>query len=403
MKRLRGKATRQHTRIHNSRLVLKTIYDQGQISRADIARATKLTRATVSEVIADLIDEGLVEEVGYGPSSGGKPPILLSIVDDSRHLIGVDLASGEFRGAVVNLQGDIRHRITLPLHGRDGEVALTLVYQIIDDLIAATDSPLLGIGIGAPGLMDAANGIVRKAVNMDWQDLPMRSLLEKRYKLPVYVANDCQLAALAEYAFGESGDVENLVMIKAEHGVGAGIVINGRLLHGDTFGAGEVGHIRVAEDGLHCRCGNFGCLETVASGMAIVQRARSIAQENPQSLLRRFADSPEEITVEAVCQALEDGDEAVRRLATEVGHYLGIAVANTIGLFGIRRIVLAGCVTCFGQVLFDAIEQEIAERCLQMVADETELRVSKMERDIVVLGASASVLTQELGLFASFF
>jgi len=402
MRRLAPKATRKHTRIHNKRLVLKTIYDQAPISRADIARATQLTRATVSDVVAELMGEGLVEEIGLGPSAGGKPPTLLSIVDDSRHLIGVDLASGEFRGVVVNLQGKIRHHTTLHLHGQDGDVALALVYELIDDLIAATDSPLLGIGIGAPGLMDTANGIVRRAVNMEWHNLPMRSLLQDRYGLPVYVANDCQMAALAEYTFGDNGDTENLITVKSEHGVGAGIVINGRLLHGDTFGAGEVGHTRVVEDGLPCRCGNFGCLETVASGVAVVERAQAIARKDADSPLHRFADSPEEITIEAVCQALEAGDEAVRQLTQEVGHYLGIAVANMIGLFGIRRVVIAGNVTCLGQVLLDAIKQDIATRCLKAVAEEVELRTSSMGRHIVAVGASASVLIRELGLFAPF-
>jgi N-acetylglucosamine repressor len=130
------KATREQTRVHNSRLVLRTIYECQEISRADVARETRLTRTTVSDVVADLMDEGLLEEVGYGPSVGGKPPILLSIVSDSRHLIGIDLASEEFRGAVVNLRGQIRHRIDVPLCDRDGEAALALVYQIIENLVA---------------------------------------------------------------------------------------------------------------------------------------------------------------------------------------------------------------------------------------------------------------------------
>jgi len=191
MRRVAQKATRKQTKVHNSRLVLKIIYERGEISRADVARETRLTRTTVSDVVTDLMDQGLVEEIGYGPSAGGKPPILLSIVADSRHLIGIDLASAEFRGAVVNLHGQVRHQINVPLHNRDGEAALALVYEMVQDLIAATDNPLLGIGIGSPGLMDATNGIVRRSVNLNWHDLPLRALLEERYGLPVYVARQC--------------------------------------------------------------------------------------------------------------------------------------------------------------------------------------------------------------------
>ena len=158
------KATRKQTRVHNSNLVLRTIYVRGQISRADIARETRLTRPTVSAMVTDLMGKGLIEEVGRGPSAGGKRPILLSVVDDSYHLIGIDLASDEFRGAVVNLRGKVRHRVHLPLLDRDGDVALSLVYELSDELIEATNSPLLGIGIGTPGLMDPIHGVVRQAV-----------------------------------------------------------------------------------------------------------------------------------------------------------------------------------------------------------------------------------------------
>ncbi len=400
MKRRTLKATRKQTRVHNSRLVLKTIYDRAPISRADIARATRLTRPTVSDVVADLMESGLVEEVGYGPSAGGKPPILLSVVDDSHHLIGIDLASGEFCGAVVNLRGEIKHRVRLPLHGRDGDVALALVYDVIDELVTATDSPLLGIGIGTPGLMDPVNGVVRRAVNLDWNDLPLRSLLQERYGLPVYVANDSQVGALAEHTFGEITDVENLVVVKVENGIGAGIVLGGRLFYGDAFGAGEIGHITVVENGQQCRCGNPGCLETVASGRAIVQRAQAVARSSSDSLLHQFAASPEEITMSTVCQASQAGDEAVRQIIGEAGHYLGTVIASLVSVLNIRHILVTGSVMCFGPGWIDAIKQEMSERCLTTLADETEIGFSSIGEDIVILGASALVLTYELGLFA---
>ncbi len=400
MKRPIMKATREQTRIYNSRLVLKTIYDQDPISRADVARATRLARPTVSNVVTDLIKSGLVEEIGYGPSVGGKPPILLSVADNSHHLIGIDLASGEFRGAVVNLRGEIMHRVHLPLHERDGDVALALVYDVIDELVAATDSPLLGIGIGTPGLMDPVNGVVRRAVNLDWNDLPLRSLLQQRYDLPVYVANDSQVGALAEHTFGQIKDVENLVVLKIENGIGAGIVLNGRLFYGDAFGAGEIGHITTVENGQQCRCGNRGCLETVSSGRAIVQRAQTIARSDPDSPLHQFAPSPEEITIDAVCQASKAGDEAVQRIIGEAGQHLGIVLASLVSVLNIRHVLLTGSVTCFGPGWIDAIKREMSERCLTTLSNETKIGISSIGKDIVILGASALVLTYELGVFA---
>lgn len=395
------KATREQTKAHNSRLVLRTIYERDKISRADVSRETQLTRTTVSAAVAELMDRGLVDEVGFGVSAGGKPPILLSVVADSRHLIGIDLAGGEFRGAVINLRGQIRHQIDLPLCGRDGKGAVALVHEIIRSLMVATDSPLLGIGIGSPGLIDAAKGIVRRSVNLDWHDLPLRDLLEEQYGLPVYVANDSQMAALGEYTFGNGPGAENLVVVKVGQGIGAGIVLGGQTFQGETFGAGEIGHVAVAENGRRCRCGNVGCLETVASTRAIMGQAQALAAADPDSLLHRFATRPEDITAETIRQAMEAGDEKVQQMVRRTGQYLGIAAANIVGLLGVRRIVIAGSVARFGHLLLDAIQEEIVRRSLAVLANEVELDLSGMGSENVIVGASALVLNRELGLFAS--
>jgi N-acetylglucosamine repressor len=395
---LPNKATHRWTRAHNRRLVLRTIYDYGPISRADIARATQLTRPTVSDVVADLIEQELVGEVGYGPSTGGKPPVLLSVMDDSRYLIGMDLARGDFRGALINLRGETKYRIDLPLQERDGGAALSLVYDLADNLVEAASSPLLGIGIGAPGLVDAVNGVMHQAVNLDWREVPLRDLLQERYDLPVHMANDCQVAALAEYTFGNDEGARDLVVINVGWGVGAGIVLNGQLFHGNPYGAGEIGHVVVAEDGRQCQCGNAGCLETVVSSRAIVRRARAIAQQNPRTPLHQYAANPEAITLETVLQAFETGDEAMRQIIYEVGQSLGTAAANLVGVLAVQRILIAGSVAQFGQFLVDAIGESMARHALPSLARHTEVGVTDLGSDIVLLGASALVLSHELGL-----
>ena len=401
MGRRARKATREQTRRHNSRLVLKTIYDQGQVSRADIARLTQLTRTTVSSVVADLVEQGLVEEAGYGPSEGGKPPILLRVINDSRLMVGIDLASGEFRGAIVNLRGAIKRRVSLPLRGLDGEAALALVYELIDDLVAGNGSSLLGIGIGTPGLMDPVNGVVRQAVNLDWQDLPLRSLLRERYDLPVYVVNDCQMAAMAEHTFGEHPATDNLVVVKIEHGIGAGIILNGRLFHGDTFGAGEIGHVTVVENGAVCRCGKVGCLETVASVRSIVHQTRAIVRRDPHSLLHQYVTGPEEVSMEVICRAAQAGDKAVGQVIEQAGRCLGTVIAHIVGVLSVRRVLIAGSITCLGPLLLDVVRDEMGRRLLALVASQTEVSMATMEPDIVIVGASALVLTRELGLSSS--
>jgi predicted NBD/HSP70 family sugar kinase len=392
------KATRQHTKDHNSRLVLQTIYEGGQMSRADLARLTHLTRTTVSEVVGDLIEQGLVEEVGQGPSSVGRTPTLLSVVDDSRHIIAVNITNAELQGAIVTLRGVIRHRARLPLHGQDGNAVLVQLYSFIDGLVKATTRPLLGIGISTPGLIDTTSGIVRRAVNFGWQDLLLRNIVQSQYNLPIYVANDSHMVALAEYTFGQRQNNANMVVIKVGQGVGAGIVLNGQLFSGDDYGAGEIGHVVVLEDGPLCKCGNYGCLEAVASVPRIVRRAQDIAQVVTASPLSQYVAEGRSIDLDAVVQAFAAGDPAVRRVIEEVGRHLGIAVANLVGVLNVRRVVITGRVAPFGQALSEAVRQELSRRVLPALAEATEVEVLAQVPDAVLLGISALLLTNQLGL-----
>lgn len=392
------KATQQQTKTYNSQLVLKTIYERGPVSRAEVARLTQLTRTTVSDLVTEFQEQGLVEEVGYGPSVGGRSPILLSLVVDSRHLIGIDLASDQFCGAVVNLRNEILHLDSVPIQSRGGETALERVYELVDRLIAGADKPLLGIGIGTPGLVDTPNGVVLRAVNLEWRDLPLGRLLQERYKLPVYIGNDSQLAALAQYMFGVQEHDRNLVVIKTGHGIGAGLVLNGHIFQGDGFGAGEIGHIAVVENGVQCRCGNYGCLETVVSTPAICRRAQDLACAHPDSLLNQPDIPPGEMTVNRVARAVRAGDATAQQIVRDLGHYLGIAVSLLVGTLNVRHIVLVGDLTLFGDPLAQAIRAEMLGRALPQLAQATEVALLDPSPDVVIRGAAALLLARELGL-----
>jgi len=391
------KATRQQTKTHNTRLILKTIYERGQISRADIARLTRLTPTTVSDIVGELLLDGLVKEIGHGPSAGGKPPTLLSTVDDARHLIGIDLASDAFRGAVVNLRGRIKHRLHLAIDDLDGTQALNRVYDLIDGLLRVTDVPILGIGIGSPGLMDAAHGIVINSVNLGWRNLPLRDLLQERYDLPVYIANDCQVAALGEFTFGDNKGQPSLVLIRLGRGVGAGIILNQQLYFGDGgYGAGEIGHIMVQENGELCMCGHYGCLETVASSRAIVRQVKEQFKE--RQIAMPGGGNSDNLTFEAVKQALLNDDPVVCQVVERAGSYVGYVINSLVCALGIRHVVLTGQVTELGAYLLDPIYHQLRQGSLATLAEETLISVSNLGPDLVILGAAALVLTQEVGL-----
>ncbi len=393
------KATRQQTKKHNTQLILKTIYDRGEISRADIARLTHLTRTTVSDMVAELLKEGLVAETGQGPSAGGKPPILVSVTDDSRHIIGIDLASDKLRGAIINLRGEVKHRLRLSTETLDGAAALERVYDLIDGLIAMADKPILGIGIGSPGLMDAHHGVVINSVNMAWHNLALRKLLTARYDLSVYIANDCQIAALGEFAFGDTKNLSSLIFIKIGRGIGAGIILNRQLYYGDgSYGAGEIGHVMVVENGEHCPCGHYGCLETIVSNHAIVKQAQALAQKVPSSHLNTSRATLSEITIDDIRQALEQGDAAAKKVVDRAGFFLGKALANLVGVLGIRHIVIGGSVSKLGRHLIAPAQRQLNQSTLAALANETEISISGLGQDIVILGAAALVLSRELGI-----
>ena len=389
------KATRQQTKEHNRSLVLKTIFEHASISRAEIARITSLTRATVSEIVSDLMAESLVEEIGLGTSIGGKSPILLSLVDNSRYLIGLDLAQNQFSGAIINLRGQIHETIDLPVNNRNGDEALALVYQIIDNLVRDEFQPLVGIGVGAPGLVNTREGVVVNAVNLDWRDLPLAHLLETRYQLPVFVLNDSQAAAMGEYTYGEANSQHsNLIVINVGHGIGAGIVIDGQLFQGDGGGAGEIGHVVVVPDGgLACRCGNHGCLETIASAQAVLKRVKELARQSNQDIL---GCDPESITFPILVQAFADGDPLVRQVVLDAGRYLGLAISSLVGTLNIQKIVLSGDMTRFGPPWLDAIQKTLGQTSLSRLAQETQVDIGQLGRNRIVLGASALLLKDDL-------
>lgn len=382
------KATRQHTKDHNRTLVLRTIYAHDQISRADIARMTQLTRTTVSDIVSDLITDGLVCESGLGPSYGGKNPILLSLIEDSRLMIGIDISHNKFRGAIVNLRGKLRDLIIITLDGQDGDEAIQMVYKIIDELIEKVDHPLLGIGVGTPGLVNTQEGLILDAVNLDWQNLPLTKLLQERYQVPVCVLNDSQAAAIGEktYSKGYHTD-DSLVLINVRHGIGAGIVIHGSLYQGDDGCAGEIGHwVVVPKGGELCRCGNHGCLETVASAQAILKKAKDRIADYPDS---KISHDPARIDLENIKTAFDEQDDLARLLVFDTAKYIGMAIAYLVSTLNIQKIVLVGDMTSFGDKWLEAISLSMMKYSLNKPLQNTQITIGQSGENSIILGVTA--------------
>ena len=373
-----AKATHAQTRAYNASLVLRALYDLGPISRADIARLTGLTRTSVGELVADLEADGLARDVGRGPSTGGKQPTLVALADDARTVIVLDLGERTFTAALANLRGELSARHTRDLEGRDGQAALDLVHDLIDDVRAEAASPILGIGVGTPGIVDA-DGTIRWAVNLEWQDLPLAAILRERHGLPTVVANDSRAAALATYLFQGDDRPSNLIVVRVGRGIGAGLILRDQPFGGDGDGAGEIGHVVVEPDGAACHCGRFGCLETVASATAVTRATG--------------AD-----TIEQVAARVRAGDERALAAVRLAGRAVGAAIAGLTGALDVRHITVVGSVAALGDEWFTAIRDEAARRSLGPLGRETRIVDGGTGEDMTLLGAAALLLTRELGL-----
>jgi len=368
-----NKVLPEHARSHNRALVLQTLYTAGAQSRADVARETGLTRVTISDLVAELIGEGLVVELGQREDARpGKPATLIDIDRGAFQIIGVDLSEHEvFRGAVMDLDGGIVARAELARDGATGESAAALVDALVARLLGAATIPVLGIGVGSPGVVDPL-GVVRSAPNLGWGDLPLQARLATATALPVHVANDANVAVLAEHG---ATDLDDLLLIKIGHGVGAGLIVGGRPVIGGGFAAGEIGHVVVGTDGgPRCACGKDGCLEAWLAAPRLTAQLAEL-----------------------------DGDDAARASARdeilrEAGRRLGIVLAPVVGALNLSEVVLSGPAQLLDGVFHEAAVDTLRKRTMAEFNRDLRLRMSEQAEDIVLRGAAVMVLSGQLGV-----
>jgi len=363
--RPRGKRLQEDTRRHHRSLLLQQLFREGPASRADLARTTGLTRVTVSDLVGELVSDGLVEELGAPAETRvGKPPTLVGLAADSAHIVGIDLSAEDtMTGAVLNLLGQVQHRHEVEIAGAKGDDAVALVHRLATELIAMTDKPVLGIGVGSPGVVDAG-GTVIDAPNLGWSDTPLSTSLAEAFQVPVVVANDANTAVLGEHTFGETGD-GGLMVLRVGTGVGAGLVLEGALLHGHLGAAGEIGHVVVDPDGERCACSRTGCLETV---LAVPHLRRRLATGDREAVL------------------------------TTAGEQLGVTLAPVVGTLNIHELVLSGPAELLDGPLREAVDRTIRERTMPVSSAGLVVRTSNLGEDVVLVGASVLVLAGQLGV-----
>lgn len=387
----------------NRSLILNTIRSKGPISRADIAKQTKLTPPSITNIVNELLETNLIKESETGVSKGGRRPILLTINWTSHYVIGIDIGVHKIRFVLTDLKADIVEKAYVKLPSRLTETELVrILKENISEMMKQSNIPvskMIGIGIGMHGIVDSEKGVSLYAPTLNLKHIPLKAELQEEFQLPVKVENDAKTLALGEKWFGQGFDTENLVSINVGRGIGAGIILNNQIYHGDDHIAGEIGHIVIDIDGPKCSCGNYGCLQTMAGGTALTEYVlKEIALGRKTTILDEAEGKLEKINGEIIYEAALKKDSLALEAFEKNGRYLGIGVANLIHFMNPSLIVIGGGVSKAGNLLLDPVRNLVKQRGLTDGAKDTQIVASKLGEHGTAIGAITLILADLFAL-----
>lgn len=374
-----GRAHPTEARAHNRAVVLQHLFQSGPESRAELSRTTGLTRVTMSALVEDLINEGLVTEMGIEdrPGKVGKRATLVGLSENTWQIAAINLTNdGSLSGAILTLGGRVVSRLDMKSMLPTGTEGIDVLTEFCRKVTDAAACQILGLGISSPGII-RPDGVIEQAPNRGWYDVPLARLLEQRLDLPVHVANDANCAALAEYTFGGAAG-DGMLRIVIGHGVGAGLVMSGALMQGSEDAAGEIGHVTIVDerDGAdsplgppkRCACGRSGCLETILSEPALKRTMRGLGAQDRSARLEA------------------------------IGIRLGIVLAPVVATLNISEIIVSGPEEHMDGPLLTAAAATIRERTLPRSHRTLRVRTSVLGSDGALQGAAVLVLSGRLGI-----
>ncbi|ELZ1260295.1 ROK family protein [Vibrio fluvialis] len=379
-----------HIKQVNAGRVYKLIDQKGPISRIDLSKESELAPASITKITRELIEAHLIHETTVQEAiSRGRPAVGLQTNNEGWQFLSMRLGRGYLTIALHELGGDVLIDTKIDIHEIDQDDVLERLLFEIDEFFqtyAAQLDRVTSIAITLPGLVNSEQGIVLQMPHYNVANLALGPEIYKATGLPVFVANDTRAWALAEKLFGHSQDVDNSVLISIHHGLGAGIILDGRVLQGRHGNIGELGHIQIDPNGKRCHCGNIGCLETVASSQAIREQvAERLAAGEASSLSEK---AHEDITIEDICAAAAEGDPLAVDVVETLGRYLGSAIAIVINLFNPEKVLIGGVINQAKNVLYPAIQRCIEEQSLPVYHQDLQLVESRFYKQATMPGAA---------------
>ena len=390
----------------NLAMVMKHLRDNAPVSRATLSELTGLNKTTVSSLVQELLEYNFLRERGRSSTGAGRPAVLLEFNPDGGYIISSEIGVDSIAIICTNFVGQIiwQQREQTDLYAGQSEIVdrLLNLLQQASNAIPSGTGPLLGLSLGVPGLVDRMSGMLLFAPNLKWRDVPLRSMLESKFNVPIFVDNEANFAALGEHYFGAAKDFREVLFISVGVGLGGGIIRDGQLFAGATGFGGEFGHMTMDPDGAKCNCGNTGCWETQVSQAALFRYLRHAVQgEGRTSVLTQLAGrNLDQLTVPLVVQAASNGDQVALDMLQKIGCYLGIGIASLVNALNPNLIVFGGILSLAGDFLLPVISTEIHQRALPYLWGDqmAQVVIAQHGVDACVMGGVARcyeyILTQ---------
>ncbi len=389
---------------HNLRVVLLSLLHEVKLSRVQLAQKTNLSNTTITNLIAELIDQGIVSEVDESDPKPdefrpvGRPRTNIQIEPNARFVIGIHIGVGLFRVGIANICNELLHNQVVYFDkGLPAAQVLAKMVETVEAVLLASGverEKILGVGVGASGLVDFQSGVNLVAPNLNWHNIPLREFFQQAFNLPVVVDNNVRTMALAETYFGAGRGVGSLAFVYGRIGVGAGLIFKGEVFRGSTQGAGEIGHtVILLRGGELCRCGQRGCLETLISEEAILRQADQIAAVNPQGIMAQtLADENDISPIERVFRAARSGDTIVQAMLEDRAFYLGVALSSVVNLFNPQLIFLGGIFSRGQDFFLKPVIRTVNEMSFGGLGQQVRIEPTSFGWKAGVLGASTLAL-----------
>lgn len=369
----------------NQQVILKLIYTRKAISRAEIAEITGLSPATVSNIVKELLKMELIKETSRGESRGGRKPVLLEIKPDGAYFIGLEWGITEVRAVLMNLNKKVVFSAERDVDSLEVDSFVDISSKLIAEFSSESidKSKIYGLGVGVHGMVDPEKGYSLFAPHFKWRDIPLQDILEEEFDLPVLIDNDVRVMALAEKWNGR----DNFLFINTGPGIGAAIVINGKLHYGRDYSAGEFGHMTVVKDGPLCSCGNTGCMEALISTDSLVHRYNSelAGRISHQVIREKWLELLNEVRT---------GNTKAISLIEETIEYLGLGLANVINLLNPEEIILGGEFIEGADIILPLLRKKVRDKTLLVSGRELKLEATSLAEWVGAIGGATMVLQQ---------